>query len=197
MNLLDCLEALNATLPASGTLTEAHYARLPFHLLGNGQSPFDQWRRPESQVPAGLEDLWKQSAASYQLCTFHAVNAVTRGSAFAERVLAFQIRFLDELRGGLGAQHEAEIRKLYAFAKDPLQITGPDGGLLEIPSEWRAAVDFLLTSAHSPFKSDEEAFSMEGAPSFPDDLDVALALNLEHAWDAASACFGELLQAVE
>ena len=196
MNLLNCLEPLTGQLAPTGDLTEAHYARLPFLLLGNGQAPFDDWRRPNSRVPAELEGFWKACATSYQLCTFHAVNVVTRGAEFAERILDLQRDFLNGLQQGLGDQHEAEMRKLYGFAKDPLEIRTQDGQALEIPSEWRIAVDFLLTGAGSPFRTEEVAFSIEGAPSFPDDLDVALALDLEHAWDAASERFAGLVQAV-
>jgi len=196
MNLLNLLKPSNGEIPSAEDLTEAAYARLPFQLLGNGQAPFSVWRRPDSRVPGELEGFWKACAASYQLCTFHAVNAVTVGNDFAERILAHQKRFLDGLQDGLGGQHEAEIRKLYAFAKAPMEITGKDGEPIEIPCEWRIAVDFLLTGADSPFRDETAVFSIEGAPSFPEDLDVALALDLEFAWDQASELFARMAQAV-
>ncbi len=195
MTLLQCLEPLIGKLPPDGPLTEACYARLPLQLLANGQAPFDAWHSPDP-VPAGLEELWRRALAGHQLCAFHAVNAVNVGGAFAERILEAQRQFLNELETGLGDLHAAEIRKLYEFAKQPLQITAKDGELLEIPSDWRIAVDFLLTSPASPFRSDDAVFSIEGAPSFPDELDVALALDLEHAWGAAADYFSRVVQAL-
>ena len=197
MNLLENLQPLSGTPIPSGELTEASYAQLPFHLLAHGLPPFDAWHSPASQVPAGLEPLWRQAAAGQQLCAFHAVNAVTVGAGFAERILAAQTEFLNGLRPGAGDRHEADLRKLYAFAAEPLEVRSRDGEVLEIPSDWRIAVDFLLTSASSPFRSEDAAFSIEGAPSFPDDVDVSLAFDLEHAWRVAATYFGGLVQAFE
>jgi len=197
MNVLENVQPLSGVPLPSGELTEASYASLPFHLLARGLPPFDAWRSPASQVPASLEPLWRQAAAGHQLCAFHAVNAVTIGPGFAERVLAAQKAFLEGLRPGAGDRHEAELRKLFAFAAAPLEVRSRDGEVLEIPSDWRIAVDFLLTSAASPFRSEDAVFSIEGAPSFPDDLDVSLAFDLEHTWRVAAEHFGSLVQAFE
>jgi hypothetical protein len=194
MNDLTSLESLIGNLPTAEALTEARYARLPFYLLANHQPPFDAWRRPETRIPDGLEPLWQQAAAGCQLCAFHASNAVTIGSAFAERILEAQKQFLNQLREGLGDQHQADIRKLYEFAQHPLQIQSKDGDLLEIPSDWRIAVDFLLTSPASPYRNEDAVFSIEGAPCFPGEVDVALALDLEHAWALAAEHFTGLAQ---
>lgn len=192
MNILMYLRPLIGVSSPAGTLTETTYAHLPFLELANGRTPFGAWRLPESRVPPGLEALWQDAGAGCQLCAFHAVNAVTIGNGFAERVLERQKRFLDELRRGLGAQFEAELRKLYDFASRPLQIRSRDGDLLEIPSDWRIAVDYLLTSAASPFRDEAVVFSVEGAPSFPGEVDVALAADLEHGWAAAAGHFADL-----
>ncbi len=194
MNHLLNLEPLIGNLPPAGALTEARYARLPFYLLANHQAPFDAWHRPETRIPDGLEPLWQQAAAGCQLCAFHAANAVTIGGAFAERILDDQRQFLNQLREGLGDRHQADIRKLYEFARHPLQIQSKDCDLLEIPSDWRIAVDFLLTSPASPYRNEDAVFSIEGAPCFPEEVDVALALDLERAWTAAAEHFIALVQ---
>ena len=197
MSYLVYLDSLAGLTAPADELTEPGYALVPLYRLGNRQAPFDAWRRPESRVPAGLETFWRQAAVSYQLCAFHAVNAVTVGNAFAERILGHQQAFLDALAGGAGDQHGQAIRRLYELARLPLEITAQDGSRMEIPNDWRIAVDFLLTSAESPFRTDQAAFSAEGAPTFPDDLDVALALDLEDAWRRASEPFVALAQQVE
>jgi len=194
MNILNCLESLSGRTAPLDATPEARYAHAPFHLLANRRPPFDAWRRPESRIPAGLEPLWRAAGAGSQLCAFHAVNTVTLGAGFAERILALQKAFLNQLQTGLGDQHESEIRKLYAFASRPMQIKGKGGQLLEVPSDWRIAVEFLLTCPESPYLTKDAAFSDSGAPCFPDEVDVALALDLEHAWRAASDHFGALVQ---
>lgn len=194
MNILSHLDSLLGRTPSAQATAETRYAQTPFYLLGNHQPPFNAWRRPESRIPAGLERVWRAAGAGSQLCAFHAVNAVSLGAGFAERILALQKGFLDQLQPGLGDQHEAEIRKLYAFASQPMEIEGRGGQLLEVPSDWRIAVEFLLTCPESPYLTQDAGFSITGAPSFPDEADVALALDLEHAWQAASDHFGELVQ---
>jgi len=197
MNILEFLKPFIGLSAPGGSLTEAHYARLPFLALANRQAPFAAWRQqPEGRIPAGLEALWQEAGAGCLLCAFHAVNAVTVGHRFAERILERQKGFLDALRPGLGAQYEVEIRRLYDFASRPLQIRSRDGDLLEIPSDWRIAVDYLLTSAASPFRDESQVFSIEGAPSFPEEVDVALAADLEHGWSAASEHFAGLVETV-
>ena len=194
MNILHCLDSLHGrTVPVDAT-AETRYAHAPFYLLGNRRPPFDAWRRPESRIPAGLEPLWRLAGTGSQLCAIHAVNAVNRGAGFAERILALQKGFLNQLQAGLGEQHEAEVRKLYAFASQPMQIKGKGGQLLEVPSDWRIAVEYLLTCPESPYMTKDAEFSMSGAPSFPDEVDVALALDLEHAWRAASDHFGAMVE---
>jgi hypothetical protein len=196
MNLLQYLEPLiGRTAPAEAP-AEPRYALAPFFLLANRRPPFDAGRRPESRIQPSLEPVWRAAAAGCQLCACHAVNAVTVGSGFAERILASQVRFLDQLQTGLGAQHEAEIRRLYEFASRPLETLTRDGRRLEIPSEWRMAVDFLLNCPESPYRNEDAGVSSTGAPTFPDEADVALALDLEHAWQAASEHFGALVQAL-
>ena len=194
MNLLLCLESLRGRGPAPEAPAATGYAQSPFFLLANHRPPFDAWHRPESRVPAGLEPLWRLAGAGSQLCAIHAVNAVNRGAGFAERILALQKGFLNQLQAGLGEQHEAEVRKLYAFASQPMQIKGKGGQLLEVPSDWRIAVEYLLTCPESPYMTKDAEFSMSGAPSFPDEVDVALALDLEHAWRAASDHFGAMVE---
>jgi len=174
MNLLQHLETLRGRGPAPEAPAATGYAQSPFFLLANHRPPFDAWRRPESRVPAGLEPLWRAAGAGNQICAFHAVNAVTRGTPFAEGILALQKAFLDQLQAGLGDQHEQDVRRLYALASQPMQIEDQTGRLLEVPSDWR--------------------FSSSGAPSFPDEVDVALALDLEHAWRAAADHFGALVE---
>jgi hypothetical protein len=193
MNLLDYLTPLIGQPQPAGPLTEASYAQLPFHLLAEGQAPFAAWHRPDSPVPAELQPLWRRAAAGHQLCAFHAVNAVTLGNPFAERILAHQMTFLDGLRPGLGVQHAAEIRRLYDFASHPLQVKAENGSLVEVPTDWRIAVDFLLSSEESPFRTEGTGFSVEGAPAFPDERDEVLAYDLEHAWSAAADAFAALL----
>lgn len=190
MNTLLFLESLRGRMPAADAPAATRYAQTPFYLLANGRPPFDAWHRPESRIPAGLEPLWRAAGAGNQLCAFHAVNAVTRGAGFAEGILALQKVFLNQLQAGLGDQHEGDVRKLYAFASQPMQIEGQGGQLLEVPSDWRIAVEFLLTCPESPYLTQDAGFSRSGAPSFPDEVDVALALDLEHAWRAASDHFG-------
>jgi hypothetical protein len=194
MDLLECLTPLAGRSSAAGEPTEAEYARLPFLLLASGSAPFDAWHRPESRVPAALEPLWRRAAAGHQLCAFHAVNGVTRGGAFAGRILEHQERFLEALRPGLGARHRAEILKLYDFASRPLQVKGQRGELLEVPTDWRIAVEFLLTCEQSPFRREGAGFTVEGAPSFPEEVDEVLACDLEHAWAAAAERFAAMLQ---
>lgn len=194
MNLLQHLETLRGRGPAPEAPAAAGYAQSPFFLLANHRPPFDAWHRPESRVPAGLEPLWRAAGAGNQFCAFHAVNAVTRGTPFAEGILALQKAFLDQLQAGLGDRHERDVRRLYALASQPMQIEDQAGRLLEVPSDWRIAVEFLLTSPESPYRTGDAAFSSSGAPSFPDEVDVALALDLEHAWRAAADHFGALVE---
>jgi len=194
MNILQFLEPLRGHGPAPEAPAATRYAQRPFFLLANDRPPFDAWHRPESRVPAGLEPLWRAAGAGNQLCAFHAVNVVTRGAGFAEGILALQKAFLDQLQAGLGDQHEQDVRRLYAFASQPMQIEDQGGQLLEVPSDWRIAVEFLLTCPESPYLTQDAGFSRSGAPSFPDEVDVALALDLEHAWRAAADHFGALVE---
>jgi len=196
MNKLFEIAALVRADQAAGPLTEARYGEWHFGLLGRGEAPFDPGTRPGRRIPASLELCWRHSVASYQLCAFHAVNVTTRGAAFAERILRLQARFLDGLEAGAGEPYLAETRKLYAMVSQPLHVPTREGGLMEIPVDWRVAIDFLLTSPESPFKTDQESFSSAGAPTFPDDLDALLAEDLERAWNRASAHFQRLAQAV-
>jgi hypothetical protein len=196
MDLLECLTPLAGRPAADAELDEAGYARLPLQLLADARAPFDVWHRPENPVPAELEPLWKRAAASHQLCAFHAVNAVTLGGPFAERVLGHQERSLETLRAGLGAQHRAEVLKLYDFASRPLRVKDARGAWLEVPTEWRIAVEFLLTCERSPFQADGAGFSVDGVPDFPDGLDETLAADLEHVWAIAADRFAALLEAV-
>jgi hypothetical protein len=196
MDLLECLTPLAGRPAADVELDEAGYARLPLRFLADARAPFDVWHRPEHPVPAELEALWKRAAASHQLCAFHAVNAVTLGGPFAERVLGHQQRCLEELRPGLGAEHRAEILKFYDFASRPLQVKDARGGWLEVPTDWRIAVEFLLTCELSPFRANGAGFSVEGVPDFPDGLDETLAADLEHAWAVAAERFAGLLETV-
>jgi hypothetical protein len=124
------------------------------------------------------------------------VNATTRGKDFAERVLDEQVRFLNGIGAGLGDDFEREIRKLYAIASQPMLVTIRDGGELEIPVDWRVAVDALLTSPDSPYRTDQETFSAAGAPAFPDDVDATLAEALELAWAKATEHFQTLAETV-
>lgn len=197
MTFLSSLQSLCGSSLPGGTLDEARWAQLPFYLMAHGATPFEESRGPGHQVPGQLAVLWRQAVASYQLCTFHAVNATVRGHVFAERVLGEQARFLDGLEPGLGAAHEREMRKLYDFASRPMEITTRDGRLLEIPVDWRIAVDFLLTSPASPFRSEQATFSAEGAPSFPGAVDALLAEALERAWDRAATHFQALVEGVD
>jgi hypothetical protein len=196
MRILSIIGSLPCPEQPAGELTETRYAQLPFLLLSHGQAPFDGERGPGGQIPGQLAGLWRQALASYQLCAFHAVNAATRGSAFAERILGLQTRFLDGIQAGIGDEYAGEIRKLYTLASQPMSVTTRDGRQLEIPVDWRIAVDFLLTSPDSPHKTDQETFSAEGAPDFPGDVDAILAEALEQAWAKASEHFLARVQTV-
>jgi hypothetical protein len=193
MTFLEFLELLRALPMPAGERTEAGYAQLPFHLLARGAAPFDAWRGAERAVPAQLEPVWRQAAAGWQLCAFHAVNATTGGIAFAERILGLQKQFLDGLERGAGERHEAAVRKLYVIAWQPMEVDTPDGERLEVPPDWRAAVEFLLTCPDSPYRAEGGLFTPAGVPTFPDDADVALAQDLERALAAAADHFAALL----
>jgi hypothetical protein len=197
MSYLEILPILRHWPAPPGTLTEAGYAQLPFLLLARGQSPFDAWRRPESRVPGHLEAVWREAAAGWQLCAFQAVNAVTQGPAFGDRILEGQKRFLNGLREGFGDWHEATIRWLYAMAWQPLEIATGSGERVEVPPDWRAAVMYLRTNPHSPFRAGGDPFADPEPPTFPEEADLTLALDLERAWAVASDHFTARLRALK
>jgi len=194
---LENFETLREWTASAGELTEAAYAQSPFRLLARGAAPFDSWRRPGRAVPAELAPVWGEAVAGWQLCAFHAVNATTAGTAFAERILDLQRQFLDALRPGAGVRHVAAIRILYPIAWRPMEVETPGGGWVEVPTEWRAAVEFLLTSPRSPYCTEDWTFAPDRVPAFPDDLDVDLAQDLEQAWAAAADYFTHLLPALK
>lgn len=195
MIYLEKIASLREWTAPAGELSEVGYAQLPFRLLARESAPFDACRRPERAVPSGLEPLWREAVAGWQLCAFHAVNASTAGNAYAERILALQVAFLDGLQAGSGASHEAAIRRFYPIAWQSLEVETPDGQLLEVPADWRAAIEFLMTGERSPYRTAGWAFAPDAVPTFPEEADVALAHDLERAWAAAVEHFSALLPA--
>jgi hypothetical protein len=193
MIYLEILEPMREWTAPTGELSELGYAQLPFRLLARDAGPFDAWRRPGRAVPARMEPLWREAIAGWQLCAFHAVNASTAGNPFAERILALQTAFLEGLRTGAGAGHEAAIRRLYPIAWQSLEVETPDGQLLEVPADWRAAIEFLMTGERSPYRTEGWSFAPDAVPIFPEEADVALAHDLERAWAGAADHFAALL----
>jgi hypothetical protein len=193
MTYLEILAPLRDWTAPAGELSEGDYAQLPLRLLARGAAPFDTGSRSGRALPAGLEPLWREALAAWQLCAFHAVNAATAGNAYAERILALQIAFLEGLRPGAGVRHEASIRTLYPISWQSLEVETPDGQVLEVPADWRAAIEFLMTGESSPFRVPGWVFAPDSVPTFPDEADVTLAGDLERAWAAAAGHFSALL----
>ena len=181
--------------PATWKLTEAKYGELPFVLLSNGYYPFDEWKQPGSRVLPELRELWKGTAVIYQLFTFHEVTAATWGEAFAERILGLQVRQLNGIEPGLGDQHEAGIRKIAGLASHSLRFREADGQEHDVPLPWRIALDFLGTSPDSPYRTAQDPAG-PGLPAFPDQVDTALAVDLEYVASKATEHFRALVQTV-
>lgn len=188
MGLLTSLKSFFSKKPAtpiSWEMTEEAYAMFPFHLLMTNQAPFDAWQEPGSHVAEGLRQFWKGSIIQYQLFVFHAVNGSTWGSEFAERLLRIQVRRLNESESGWGDLHEKGIRMIYNLIQRtqgaPMFFADKNGEQLEVPPENRLAVELLVTSPDSPFKTDRETANRVGPPTFPNEEDWKLAIDLENA----------------
>ena len=180
--------------PATWKLTEDKYGELPFVLLSNGYHPFEAWRRPGSAVPPRLEQLWKGTATIYQLFTFHTVTAATWGEAFADRILGLQVRQLNGIEPGLGDQHAAGIHRIADLASQPKAYRDAAGQSREAPLPWRVAIDFLGTCPESPYCADPCPGSGGELPNFPDQVDTALAADLEYAAAQAADHFQALVR---
>lgn len=172
-----------AVAPRQSTweMTESAYAMIPFDLAKKHEKPFDTYDALRDDIPPEMVSFWIGSLLQYLYFCFHVTTASTWGNEFAERILRHQVERLNELDPGWGDNHKNGIRKIYDLVKraseNPMFAKGKNGENLEVPLDYRVAVDFLVTVDGSPFRYDPE--HPEHRPEIPNDLDWKLCFDLE------------------
>ena len=197
MSLLNGLKSLFARKPAVPEMTLETYADLPIFQMLQGLTPFDQWRAPDADIPAGLEDDFKIYVWMYQLYTFYIFTSKRFGSDTAERVVQFQVKRLSRVSDELAKQFQNGIKQIHSNLSCQTQkgfkvrVEDKD---IDMPLEYSLALEFLTIGSDSLFRVDKEKLK-EGELPDTGNAEFALAECLEHGKNTALAFFDHMAEA--
>lgn len=170
------------------------FAHFPLYQLMNEAEPFDDWKDPKTKVPKDLEQQFKVAVWMYQMWVFYLLTAHRFDYEIADRALRLQVDKLEELSPEMAEQLELAITGIQSTleddAKEPHIVKDMNGEMMEVPVEYKLAIQFLTQGDDCPFPASD------GVPEF-NDADVQLASCLEHGREAARAYFEPGMSAIK
>lgn len=176
------------------------FAHFPLYQLVNEQTPFNDWKDPETPVPQELEEYFKVSVWMYQMWVFYLLTARRFDYEMAERALRLQVDKMEDLSPELAEQLELGVMNIQStledYAREPTTVKDKNGEMVEVPVEYRLALQFLTKGDGCPFPVTHEEVTPQTVPDFQD-AGFRLASCLEHGREAARAYFEPVMPATK
>lgn len=200
MPILSGIKAIFKEKEAATEVTLETFANLPLFQMLQERTPFSNWRSPDAEIPAGLEDTFKIYVWMYQMYTFYMLTAKRFGYEIAEKVLKLQAERLNKIPGErLGKQLEVTIRQIHENVTKQVNepyIVEVKGEKVETPIEYAIAMEFLVVGKDAPFYVDPQEYQTGTVPEM-NGADLALALCLGHGKYSAQSYFQPLSEVVK
>jgi hypothetical protein len=191
MSILSGIKAMLGKKEPAPEVTLETFANLPLFRLLQEESPFNDWRSPDAEIPPGLEDSFKIYVWMYQMYMFYMLTAKRFGYEIAEKVLKLQAERLNKVPGELGKQLEVAIRQIHKNVVKQVNephIVEVKGEKVEMPIEYAIAMEFLVVGKDAPFYINPEEYQTRNVPEM-NGADFALAECLEHGKHSAQSYF--------
>jgi hypothetical protein len=196
MSILGGIKTIFGKKETPPEVTLETFANLPLYQMLQEETPFNDWRSPDAEIPSGLEETFKIYVWMYQMYMFYILTAKRFGYEIAEKVLKLQAERLNKVPGELGKQLEVAIRQIHNNVTKQVNephIVEVKGEKIEMPIEYGIALEFLVVGKDAPFYIDPEKYSGGNVPEM-NGADFALAECLEHGKHSAQSYFQPIAQ---